>query len=67
MVREYKATSEDVARLIFHYQGLYDNTRLLVQYCAQRGVALDDGFRSVCAALVELREELRQMELAAQR
>ena len=56
-------SKDQVQRLLWHYQNLYDNTDLLVSYCAQQHVSLRDGFADVCDALEVLRKQLEAAEV----
>jgi hypothetical protein len=55
------AEKSDIQKLIWHYGNLHDDTVLLVQFCAQRGCSLDEGFKDVCDAISELKAQLAEV------
>lgn len=56
------ASKDDVKMLLRHYQNLYGDVELLVQYCSQRGSNLRDGFADVCDAISILEAQIREMD-----
>ena len=52
---------DDVRTLLHHYENLYADTVLLVEYCGQMKLSLRDGFADVCSAIMQLTAQLQEI------